>query len=364
MLLSLFNVMRKEFTQTLRDRRMVIQLLVAPVLQLFIFGYAINLDVDRIPTVVCNQDQTRESRDLIQRFFANGTFERKGEVPDPAGAQTALETGDAAVTLIMGRGFAVRSARHGDTAVQVLVDGTDTTRAQVAANAAAQFLQLNGVNAAPRRVPTLIPRILYNQRLSTSMYMLPGVLASLLLNITALMAAMGLVRERETGTLEQVLVTPIRPVAFLAGKCLPYILFGLIDVVSVMLLSSLIFAMPIRGPLVVLALGSFLYIFSTLGFGVLLATLSSTQQQTLLGAFAFILPAALLGGFMSPIDTMPRWVQLLTLLNPMRHFIEIMRMCLLKGAGMGDLVRQLVCLAALGIGLLAISVLRFRKRIT
>jgi ABC-2 type transport system permease protein len=369
MLLSLFNVVRKELRQTLRDRRMVISLVVAPVLQLVVFGYAINLDVDRVPTVVCDQDATPRSRDLVQQFFAGGTFRDQGRLHDPAAAQSALETGDAAVALVVPRGFSVRSARHDSPQVQVLVDGTDSTRAQVASNAARQFLLMHGVGGGPiiasggRAAAVLTPRILYNPRLSTPVYMLPGILATLLLNVTAIAAAMALAREREAGTLEQVLVTPITPVVLLAGKCLPFILFGLVDIAAVLVLGSWLFDVPMRGSLAVVGLGSFLYLFSTLGFGIMLATLSATQQQAMLGAFSFVLPAALLSGFMSPIDAMPAWLQPLTLLNPMRHFVEIARACFLKGAGARDLVGQLVSLAVLGIALLAVAVLRFRRRV-
>jgi ABC-2 type transport system permease protein len=211
---------------------------------------------------------------------------------------------------------------------------------------------------------TLVPRVLYNQRLKSAVYMLPGVLATLLLNVTAIVTAMGLARERETGTLEQILVTPIRPAVLLAGKCLPYILFGLIDVLAILLLGNLIFDVPFRGSFGVVALGSFLYLFSTLGIGILIATLSSSQQQAMLGAFAFMLPAMLLSGFMSPISSMPAWLRPFTMLIPMRHYIEIMRGCLLKGAGIRDLARQMIALTVLGIGILGVSVARFRKRLT
>jgi ABC-2 type transport system permease protein len=208
----------------------------------------------------------------------------------------------------------------------------------------------------------LTPRFLFNQRLSTQVYMLPGILATLLLNITAITAAMALARERETGTLEQVSVTPIRPVVLLAGKCLPFICIGLVDVTAVMVLGSFLFEMPMRGSLAVIGVGSFLYLFSTLGIGIALASYSATQQQAMLGAFSFMLPAAMLSGFMSPIDTMPAWLQPLTMLNPMRHFVELTRACFLKGAGFSDLVRPLVSLAVIGTVLLTVAVRRFSRR--
>jgi ABC-2 type transport system permease protein len=380
---SLFNVMKKEFSQTLRDRRMLATLIVSPVLQLVVFGYAIDLDVDRIPTVVCDQDRTPASRDLTQAFFADRTFLRRRDVLDPNQAQRALETGQASAALVVPRGFELRVARADAPEVQVIVDGTDVTLAQVASNAASQFLLLHGIGGEPtggEPVPvakgpfalpgfsgaataSLVPRVMYNQRLKSAVYMLPGVLATLLLNVTAIVTAMGLARERETGTLEQILVTPIRPAVLLSGKCLPYILFGLIDVLAILLLGNLIFDVPFRGSLAVVALGSFLYLFSTLGIGILIATLSSSQQQAMLGAFAFMLPAMLLSGFMSPISSMPAWLRPFTLLIPMRHYIEIMRACLLKGAGLRDLAQQLVALTILGTGILGVSVMRFRKRL-
>jgi ABC-2 type transport system permease protein len=366
---SLLNVMKKELRQTLRDRRMLGTILVGPVLQLVVFGYAIDLDVDRIPTVVCDQDATPQSRDLVQAFFADRTFLRHAEVRDPDVAQDALEAGGAAAALIVPRDFARRLARADDPEVQVIVDGTDSTRAQVASNAASQFLLLRGIGgepSVPSNVPStsLAPRVIYNQRLKTAIYMLPGVLATLLLNVTALVTAMGLAKERETGTLEQILVTPIRPAILLAGKCLPYVMFGLVDILAILLLGNLVFDVPFRGSFGVIALASFLYLFSTLGVGILIATFSSSQQQAMLGTFGFMLPAMLLSGFMSPISSMPAWLRPFTLLIPIRHFVEIMRGCLLKGASLHELAPQMIALAVLGVGLLAISVVRFRKQLT
>lgn len=369
MLRSFLVVVRKELVQALRDRRMVFLLVAAPLIQLVAFGYAVNLDVDRIPSIACDEDRTPASRELVEAFFANGTFERAGAVDSPDDAQRALETGAAAAVIVVPRGFERAVQRHAAPSVQVLVDGTDSTRAQVASADASQFLLLRGVDVGPvravRRAPpaALAPRILYNQRLSSPVYMLPGVAASLLLNITAIITAMGLAKEKETGTLEQILVTPLRPSVLLAGKCAPFVLFGLVDVLGLLLVGSLVFDVPIRGSLAVVGVGALLYLFSTLGMGILLATLGASQQKAILGAFSFILPAVLLSGFASPIENMPAWLQPLTLLNPMRHFVEIMRGCLLKGAGFEDLARPLAWLAALGAGIMILSVALFRRRL-
>jgi ABC-2 type transport system permease protein len=359
---SLLNVAKKEMIQTLRDRRMLFTLIAAPAIQLVAFGYAVNLDVDHIPTVVCDEDHTDISRELVGAFLAEGTFRLHDAVIDPDAAQAELESGDAAVAIIIPRGYATRLARDAAPQVQILVDGTDAVRAQVAAADASQFLTLHGA-AATVAAPSIVPRILYNQRLKTPIYMVPGILASLLLNVSVIVTAMGLARERETGTLEQIMVTPIEPAILLFGKCLPFIVFGLIDVCAILLLGSVLFAVPIRGSLVVVGLGTFLYLFSTLGIGILIATLSKSQQQAMLGALAFMLPTMMLSGFMSPIASMPGWLQAVTWVIPMRHFIEILRGCLLKAATFADLMPQMIALLILGVSILTISVILFRRNV-
>lgn len=359
---SLENVARKEMIQTFRDRRVVFTLLLAPAIQLVGFGYAVDLEVDRIPTALCDQDRTEASRALAQALLADGTFALRDAVLDPERAQDELESGDAAAAIVIPRGYAQKRARGERPDVQILVDATDGTRSQIAAQDASQFLVAHAPPGAP--APRLVPRVRYNPRLATPLYMVPGILASLLLNVTAIVTAMGLARERETGTLEQILVTPIHPAALLAGKCLPFILFGLIDVIAILVLGTILFDVPIRGSLGVLGLGALLYLFSTLGIGILIATLSASQQQAMLGAFAFMLPAMLLSGFLSPIASMPRWLGLLTFVIPMRHFLEILRACLLKGATLVDVAPQLFALALLGALLLTISVALFRRRLT
>jgi ABC-2 type transport system permease protein len=193
--------------------------------------------------------------------------------------------------------------------------------------------------------------------------MIPGILAVMLIAVTSIIMAMGIAREREAGTLEQVLVTPIRPLVLLVGKCVPFILFGLIDITAVLLIGSWLFHLPMRGPIALVGLASFLYLFSTLGVGIVLSTVSANQQQAMLGSTAFMMPAVLLSGFLSPISTMPAWLQPITYLNPLRYFIDIVRSCLLKGAGFDDVKWQLGSLALLGVCLLTFAVLRFRKRV-
>jgi ABC-2 type transport system permease protein len=357
------NVARKEMIQALRDRRMLFTLVAAPAIQLVLFGFAVDLDVDHIPTALVDEDRTQASRLLAQAFFADGTFVEHGAVDDARTAQAQLESGDVAAALVIPRDYARRLGRGEPVQAQILVDATDSTRAQVAAQDATEFLVARVAPAVAAAPPALVPRILYNPRLKTPIYMVPGILASLLLNVTSIVTAMGLAREREAGTLEQVLVTPIPIAALLTGKCLPYILFGLIDAMAILVLGTVLFDVPIHGSLVVLALAAFLYIFSTLGIGILIATVSSTQQQAMLGAFAFILPTMLLSGFMTPIASMPSWLRPVTLAIPMRHFLEILRRCLLKGAALADVLPQLGALALIGAAILTLSIVLFRRRL-
>jgi ABC-2 type transport system permease protein len=378
MLSALLAVMIKELRQAFRDKRMAVLLLVAPVIQLALLGYAVDLEVDRIPTVICDLDRSVESRDLAAALVADKTFLLVGLDPDPEVASERLERGEAAVVFVIPAGFAEDLAARQPVAVQVLLDGTDPNRAQVAANAAAQFMaeravatslerldQLAGAEGRVRALPRigLAPRILFNPRLESAIYMVPGVAAMVLLVVTTIVTAMGIAREREIGTMEQILVTPLRPSVLLLGKCLPFALVGLVDVWAILTVGSYLFDVPLRGSFVLVTVATFLYLMCTLGVGIFISTVSRSQQQAILGGFFFLMPAILLSGFMTPIANMPAWLQPVTYLDPVRYYLEILRGCLLKGAGFEDVVPQLGSLALFGLVLLTLSSLRFRKRL-
>jgi ABC-2 type transport system permease protein len=209
----------------------------------------------------------------------------------------------------------------------------------------------------------VVPRVLYNPRLKTAVYVVPGILAMLLVVVTTIVTAMGLAREREMGTMEQVLVTPIRPFVLLAGKMTPFVAVGVLDVLLAVTAMALVFDVPVRGPLPVLAVGSLLYLCSTLGVGLFVSTVSASQQQAFLGGFLFILPAALLSGILTPIRAMPGWMQLGTYANPLRFFAEVVRGVLLRGAGFADLWPQLLVLLVFGVSILGMATARFRTRV-
>ncbi|MCA9609430.1 MAG: ABC transporter permease [Myxococcales bacterium] len=369
-------VAKKEVRQTVRDKRMMALLILVPVVQLFIFGNAVDLDVDHVPTVVVDLDGSATSRHHLERVLADGTLEEIGRMYDVDAAQRLLETGDAAVVLVVPHGFGEDVARGRTARVQVILDGSDPTRANIAGAAVAQYFagesqrillergaRLAAANGMAARAPNVHveTRVLFNPSLDTAIYMVPGVAAMLLLIITTIVTAMGLSREKEVGTLEQILVTPVPAGILIQGKVLPFAVVGLIDFGIAMLVGATVFDMPLRGDMSVLILATLLYLMTTLGMGLLISTYSGSQQQAFLGGFLFLLPAALLSGIMTPIRSMPDWLQPFTLINPLRHYQEVLRGSLLRGAGIEELHQPILVLAVMGALIFGTASLRFRK---
>lgn len=370
--IQLAAVIRKEVNQTVRDRRIMFLLIVAPLIQTILFGYAVDFDVDRVPTVVADADRSDTSRLHARRLLADGTLTFAGEVRTAAEADRQIDDGTAVAALIVPAGFGEDLTAGRQTEVQVVLDGADPNRAIVTAYAASGYfgqvtmdLVREKLAAAGRPEPPVIsapPRVLYNPSLRTAMFMLPGVMSMLLVIVTTIVTAMALSREHEVGTLEQVLVTPIRPLVLLVGKMTPNIVIGLGDVALVLTAAMWLFHVPVRGSLWVLFVGSVLYLFSTLGVGLLISTLSNTQQQSFLGGFLFALPAMLLSGAVTPIRAMPGWLQAVTWLNPLRYYATLTRANLLKGAGFADLWVEFAALTLFGLAIMTLATLRFQRR--
>lgn len=377
---ALLAVMLKEVRQTVRDRRMMAMLLMVPTVQLFVFGFAADLDVDHVPTIVVDRDDSPASREHLQRLFADGTLERIDTRATADEATHEIVVGHAAAAIIVPSDFSRRLARvapgHPAT-VQVIVDGSDPNRSAVAGSAVARFfgeasvdvletrLSRMGAAATAIRLPSVEvrPRVLYNPQLETAISMVPGIASMLLLLITTIVMSMGLARERETGTLEQILVTPVQPAVLLVGKMLPFAVIGLFDFLVAMVVGAYVFDVPVRGSVLLLGGATLLYLMTTLSMGLLISTISATQQQAFMGGFFFMLPAALLSGITTPIRSMPAWLQPLTLLNPLRHYTDVLRSVLVRGAGLSDVAPQLMILAAFGVVLATIASLRFRKTV-
>jgi ABC-2 type transport system permease protein len=370
---QLWSVLRKESLQTVRDRRVMFMLLVAPLLQLVVFGFAVDYTVDRVPTAIADLDQTRASREHARRLLADGTLARVGGAASPAEAERALELGTAAAAVILPVSFERDLSRGQVAEVQVLIDGADPNRATVAAAAASGYFGAAGLALAQERLSAqggvgrpgsvaVSPRIRFNPALRTPPFMIPGILGMLLIVVTTIVTAMGLAREREMGTLEQVLVTPIHPTILLLGKMLPFVAIGCVVVMLGLAVGTWVFDVPLHGSLGVLVASTLFYLMTTLGVGLLISTVSATQQQAFLGGFLFALPAILLSGVMTPIRSMPGWMQALTYLNPVRYFVEVLRGSLLRGAGASDLWTQMAALAAFGVLILGFASIRFHKR--
>lgn len=356
---QLLAVIRKEVLQTVRDRRVMFMLIGAPLLQLIVFGFAVDLEVDRVPTAIVDLDRSPESRELARRLVADRTLLHVADAADPAEADRLLDEGEIAAALVLPRDLGETLARGRPAEVQVLLDGTDPNRATVAAAAVARYAATVG-GGTP--AVSLSPRILYNPAMKTPPFMIPGVMAMLLLIVTTIVTAMGLSREKESGTLEQVLVTPIPPAVLLLGKIAPFAAIGLFDVALALAAGAWIFDLPIRGSLALVFGVTVLYLMTTLGVGLLVSGISKNQQQSFLGGFLFAIPAILLSGAMTPVRAMPGWLQAVTLANPLRHYVDALRATLLRGAGVADLWPQLLALAAFGMVIFTLATLGFRKR--
>jgi ABC-2 type transport system permease protein len=366
----------KELNQLRRDPGTLRLVFISPVIQLLLLGYAVNLDVANVRLAVCDQDRTRASRDFTDHFTRSGTFSLVDGAVDFTDIDRLLDNGIASMVLVIPRGFADGLARGRAVAVQAIADGTESNSAGVGLSYAAMivgeysrrvtlgtFSRLRGLGLV---VASVAPetRVWYNPALRSRYFMVPGVVAMVLMLMTMLMTSMAVVREKEVGTLEQLIVSPVRPAQLIIGKLAPFALIGLADVVIVLVVATLWFHVPLRGSIPLLFLFCLLFEIATLGLGLFISTISRTQQQAMLTSQFFILmPMIMLSGFAFPIENMPRAIQPITYLMPMRYFLVIVRGIFLKGVGFRELWPQAAALLALGLVILTVSITRFRKRV-
>ena len=364
----------KEFIQVLRDKRTRVILIAPPIVQMLIFGYAATFEIHHVSTAVLDFDQSQESRELISRFTSSPYFEVRAQVTDGRALHALIDDGGATVGLEIDAGFAHKLNAGESAPMQVIVDATNSNTALIASAYVAQIAQGFAREAEEARMGRIAPQLMeqmpavelaerpwYNANLSSRWFFVPGVIGSLTLVLVITLTAFAVVREREIGTLEQIMVTPIRPVEFILGKTLPFFLIGLFDVSLIAAVGTLWFQVPFRGRIVVLLGGSVLFLLCMLGVGLLISTVSSTQQQAMVTAFFFIMPAITFSGFGFPIATMPPWLQTMTYLSPLRYFLVVLRGTYLKGVGMEVLWPQMAAMGGLGLSLLAIAILRFHK---
>lgn len=376
------EIVRKEFRQTLREPRMRAVLIGPPLLQMIIFGYAVNLDVERVRLAWMDLDRSVQSRELRERFLSSPYFELHAEAGSGREVQDLLDRGLVRAAVRVPPGFAADLNRGRQAQLQILVDGSNSNTASiVAAYANAVTAQYNAhlLRSQQRRKlvertrggPVLLSipglraetRVWFNPELRSRNYFVPGVVVNIILLVTLMLTAMSIVREKEIGTMEQLMVTPVRPIELMLGKTIPFALVGFFDLFLVIAVALGVFHVPLRGSVLLLLGASGLFLLSTLGAGLFLSTISHTQQQAMMAAFFFFMPAFTLSGFNFPIRNMPEPVQWLTLLNPLRYFMEIVRGVFLKGSGLAELWPQMAALGAFGVLILSSSALRFHKRL-
>jgi ABC-2 type transport system permease protein len=374
MIARLKQMLIKEFIQVFRDKRARFILFVPPIVQMLIFGYAATFEIHHVPTVILDLDHSQESRELVSRFSSSPYFEVQRHLTNHRQIGDLIDRGKATVALEINAGFA-QSLRKGQTTpLQVIVDATNSNTALIAAGYVNQIAMAFARDYQQDRIYRIFPQLAdripnvqleqrpwYNPDLKSRWFFVPGIVGSLTLVLVTTLTAFAVVREREIGTLEQIMVTPIRPGEFILGKTLPFFLIGLFDVSLIATVGTLWFQVPFRGRILVLFAGAILFLLCMLGVGLLISTVSSTQQQAMVTSFFFIMPAVVFSGFGFPISTMPQWLQYLTYLSPLRYFLIVLRGTYLKGVGFEILWPQMLAMAVLGTGLLTAAILRFHK---
>ncbi len=378
------EIMLKEFLQTLRDPRMRALLIGPPLIQLIIFGYAVNLDVENTRMAWMDLDRTPESRDLLSAFSGSRYFRVTALPEKDAEVRELLDRGEVQAVVRVLPGFSRDIQRGNPNEVQILIDGTNSNTAAISSSYASQIvaaytlkvlqdqqnsrlvqgtLASGGPAPAPPPVLAVQPRVWFNPDLRSRVYFVPGVVVNIIALVTIMLTSMSIVREKEIGTMEQLMVTPIRPIELMLGKLLPFAVVGIFEVIFVVAAALLIFGTPLRGSVLFLFLCALVFLLTTLGVGLFISTISHTQQQAMMSSFFFFMPGLLLSGFAFPIRNMPVVVQYLTLLNPVRYFMEIVRGLFLKGVGLQFLWPQVLALLVLGVAILGMSSLRFHKRL-
>jgi ABC-2 type transport system permease protein len=367
------QILIKEFIQIFRDPRSRGMIFVMPILQIIVFGYAVTTDVKNVATAVYDQDNSLHSREVIDRFVKSGYFRVRETVLREDQVRDMLDQGRVQALISIHKGFGQSLDNGRKAPLQLIVDGSDSNTAAIVLNYSGKIVaryaqeiqagrasRLLGGRPVPVRVE-LLTRAWFNDNLESRNFYVPGVIALLVMLVTLLLTSMAVVREKEIGTMEQIMVTPITPLEFILGKTVPFTLISFIDVILITLVGVYWFEVPIRGNLWLLLGSTGLYIMTTLGMGLFISTVSRTQQQAMMSAFFFQFPAILLSGFVFPIYNMPEVIQWLTYLNPLRYFLIIIRGIFLKGVGTAVLWPHLAVLAVMGTIILWLASKRFRK---
>jgi len=365
----------KELIQVLRDKRLRITLIFPPIFQLIVFGYAANLDVKHINTAVRDLDRSVESRELITRFGSSKYFDIISYPQTPKEIEALIKKGDVILSIEIPSDFSKKLKKGNTATVQTILDGTESNTAMIALGYVGRILSEYSTTIMIKRLNRegmvgfeeagveLEQRIWFNPNAESRLFYVPGVIASIAFLIPIILTAQAIVREREIGTLEQIMVTPIRSWELMLGKTLPFAMIGLADAIMIALIGVFWFEVPLRGNPLILLLGNVLFLMSSVGIGLFISTISSTQQQAQISTFFFMMPAFILSGFAFPLENMPEWLQYITYANPLRYFLIIIRGVFLKGNGLDILWSEMLALAILGGFMILLSSLRLQKRL-
>ena len=370
----LMSIIRKEFVQIFRDPRTLVLVIVMPIMQLFLLGYAATSDVRNIGMAVLDQSQTPQSRELLDAFRAADYFKIEYSVGSQQEYQALIEAGDVRVALVIPPDYDQRLL-EGNAKVLMVLDGSDasigatalSTSKLIGQSFATKILTEQAVLTG--RAATITPplevrtQVWYNPDLDSAYFMIPGVIGMILSFVTTILTATTIVRERERGTIEQLIVTPIRSWELILGKILPYVFLAFIETFEIIIIGHFWFGVPVRGSLTLITITSGLFLMSSLGIGLLASTIANTQQEAMLTVMMYNLPSIFLSGFFFPLEAMPRFLQLVSYAIPLRYYLIVIRALLLKGVGAGAIQNEIIGLTLFGIGIMSFAALRFRKRL-
>ncbi|GBD92179.1 inner membrane transport permease YbhR [bacterium BMS3Abin04] len=373
---TILHIVKKEFLQFRRDPKMFAMILISPVVQLIFLGYAANFDVNIVHTAIFDQDKTITSRQFIEKFEGSGYFEMDYYVDNYKTLQNLIDNHKIIFGLVIPKDFEKKIERNETAPVQAVFDGSDGNTASISAgyvqlivsnyskSVVTDFLNKTGIKIIPAGNVESKVRVWYNPELKTRNFMVPGIVGLLLMIVTLILTSLAIVKEKELGTLEQLIVTPIKSYQLIIGKLIPFGLLGFVAEIIVLTAMVFVFNIPVRGSLLFLFFTTSLYILSTLGLGLFVSTISKTQQQAMmLAIFVVMMPMIYLSGFAFPIENMPKIIQYITYVIPLRYFMVIIRGIILKGIGFSDLWFETTLLFVIGIVIIFLSSLRFKKRL-
>jgi ABC-2 type transport system permease protein len=369
----IYSIVRKEFVQLFRDPRTLALAVVIPIVQLFLLGYAATSDVRNVSLAVWDQSKTTESRQLLDAFQASSYFRINYFVNSSDEYQALIESGDARVALVIPPDYAERLF-DGNAKVLMILDGSDASIGGTALSTARLVGQSFGTKiltqqatlsgrSAPTPPVEVRTQVWYNPDLNSAYFMIPGVIGMILSFITTILTATAIVRERERGTIEQLIVTPIRSWELVLGKLLPYVILAFVETFEVLIIGHFWFGVPIRGSLSLIILTSGIFIMSSLGIGLLASTVANTQQEAMLTVMMYNLPSIFLSGFFFPLEAMPQILQIVSYAIPLRYFLVVIRSLLLKGVGIDAIQGEVIALIIFGLVIMTLAALRFRKRL-